>query len=216
MIPSKKRSSAELAAAAILSSSHLRKKRTIKKSVDESNVPIDLRQHDDDEDDDPSIVTINDELLKRLSQGRIMKITLLFIRSFFFYSKDFAYLDQRTGLRWIARKTRSQPMSTLLSRFSWKPKINHYEKYSDAIRISKTSLVCRIHLSSRRRFETNCSCENSGDHSTETRATLGIVANRSIDQLSERSSKLETNEDRLNPLSPLVSRHTKNTRQRKI
>lgn len=138
MILSKKRSSAELAAAAILSSSHLRKKRTIKKSVDESNGPIDLRQHDDDDNDDPSIVTINDELLKRLSQGRISKITLLFIRSFFFYSKDFAYLDQRTGLRWIARKTRSQPMSTLLSRFSWKPKINHYEKYSDAIRISKT------------------------------------------------------------------------------
>jgi hypothetical protein len=27
-------------------------------------------------------------------------------------------------------------MNTLLSRFSWKPKINHYEKYSDIIRTS--------------------------------------------------------------------------------
>jgi hypothetical protein len=46
-------------------------------------------------------------------------------------------MDKRTGIRWIATKARSQPMNTLLSKFSWKPKINHYEKYSDIIRTSK-------------------------------------------------------------------------------
>ena len=51
---------------------------------------------------------------------------------------DFVYYDQQTGIRWIATKARSQPMNTLLSRVSWKPKINHYEKYSDVIRMSKT------------------------------------------------------------------------------
>jgi hypothetical protein len=46
-------------------------------------------------------------------------------------------MDKRTGLRWIGTKARSQPMSTLAARVSWKPKINHYEKYSDIIRTSK-------------------------------------------------------------------------------
>jgi hypothetical protein len=50
---------------------------------------------------------------------------------------DFVYMDKRTGLRWIGTKARSQPMSTLAARVSWKPKINHYEKYSDIIRTSK-------------------------------------------------------------------------------
>jgi hypothetical protein len=54
-----------------------------------------------------------------------------------FFILDFVYVDKRTGIRWIGTKTRSQPMNTLLSRFSWKPKINHYEKYSDIIRTSK-------------------------------------------------------------------------------
>jgi hypothetical protein len=50
---------------------------------------------------------------------------------------DFVYLDKRTGIRWIGTKTRPKSMNTLVSRFSWKPKINHYERYSDIIRTSK-------------------------------------------------------------------------------
>jgi len=46
-------------------------------------------------------------------------------------------VDKRTGIRWIGTKSRPKSMSTLVSRFSWKPKINHYEKYSDIIRTSK-------------------------------------------------------------------------------
>jgi hypothetical protein len=46
-------------------------------------------------------------------------------------------MDKRTGIRWIGTKSRPKSMSTLVSRFSWKPKINHYEKYSDIIRTSK-------------------------------------------------------------------------------
>jgi hypothetical protein len=49
-------------------------------------------------------------------------------------------MDKRTGLRWIGTKTRSQPMNTLSARVSWKPKINHYEKYSDIIRTSKSRI----------------------------------------------------------------------------
>lgn len=57
------------------------------------------------------------------------------------YLVDFVYTDKTTGLRWIATKTRSKSMSNLVSRFSWKPKINHYEKYSDIIRTSRTFVV---------------------------------------------------------------------------
>jgi hypothetical protein len=46
-------------------------------------------------------------------------------------------LDKQTGIRWIGTKTRPKSINTLVSRFSWKPKINHYERYSDIIRTSK-------------------------------------------------------------------------------
>jgi hypothetical protein len=83
---------------------------------------------------DSSIDTINDELLKRLAQGKIkLNFKVFFFRNF---CLDFVYLDKQTGIRWIGTKARAQPMNTLLSRFSWKPKINHYEKYSDIIRTS--------------------------------------------------------------------------------
>ncbi len=59
---------------------------------------------------------------------------------------DFVYVDKRTGIRWIGTKTRSQPMNTLLSRFSLKPKINHYEKYSDIIRTSKNFHIQQISI----------------------------------------------------------------------
>ena len=73
VILSKKRSSAELAAAAILSGSHLRKKRVIKKIPEESQTPSDLKHNDD-----PAIVAINDELLKRLSQGEFSDLLSIF------------------------------------------------------------------------------------------------------------------------------------------
>lgn len=69
-----------------------------------------------------NIEQIDDELLKRLAQ-------------------DFVYVDKTTGLHWIAAKTRSKSMSNLVSRFSWKPKINHYEKYSDIIRTNPKRTV---------------------------------------------------------------------------
>ncbi|CAF3649602.1 unnamed protein product [Rotaria sp. Silwood1] len=54
---------------------------------------------------------------------------------------NFVYFDKQTGIRWIGTKTRSKPMNTLLSRVSWKPKINHYEKYSDIIRMNPKRTV---------------------------------------------------------------------------
>ncbi len=115
----KKRYSAETANAAILS----RKRRTIKKFnhglISNENLKQDLiSDRINQTNSDIIIDQIDDELLKRLSQ-------------------DFVYHDKRTGIRWIGTKTRPKSMSTLVSRFSWKPKINHYEKYSDIIRTSK-------------------------------------------------------------------------------
>ena len=60
---------------------------------------------------------------------------LCFRISFIFCHLDFSYLDKRTGIRWITTKSRSQPINKLLSRFSWKTKINHYKKYSDISRM---------------------------------------------------------------------------------
>lgn len=50
-------------------------------------------------------------------------------------------MDHQRGIRWIGTKTRPKSMSTLVSRFSWKPKINHYERYSDIIRTSNFSII---------------------------------------------------------------------------
>ncbi|CAF0803844.1 unnamed protein product [Rotaria sordida] len=126
----KKRSSAEIATAAILSSNHMRKKRIQRKNSDETtsnnhnnnNNNNNNIKHESISINDSSIEIINDELLKRLSQ-------------------DFLYFDKQTGIRWIGTKTRSKPMNTLLSRCSWKPKINHYEKYSDIIRMNPKRTV---------------------------------------------------------------------------
>lgn len=117
--PTKKRNSAETANQAILS----RKRRNINKF----NRPNENHKHDSSANTNHSTTDINieqidDELLKRLSQ-------------------DFVYTDKNTGLRWIATKTRSKSMSNLVSRFSWKPKINHYEKYSDIIRTNPKRTV---------------------------------------------------------------------------
>jgi hypothetical protein len=67
IIISKKRSSAEIAAAAILSSNHMRKKRIQRKNSDEtiSNIKQESILINDASPD-----SINDELLKRLSQGK--------------------------------------------------------------------------------------------------------------------------------------------------
>jgi len=71
IIISKKRSSAEIAAAAILSSNHMRKKRVPRKTSDEilsnnNHIKQELLTIDHSSPDN-----INDELLKRLSQGKI-------------------------------------------------------------------------------------------------------------------------------------------------
>jgi hypothetical protein len=66
IIISKKRSSAEIAAAAILSSNHMRKKRIQRKNSDEINSNI---KQESILISEPSPDSINDELLKRLSQG---------------------------------------------------------------------------------------------------------------------------------------------------
>ena len=82
MITSKKRSCAEIAAAAILSSNPMRKKRVQRKKSDEM-----ISNHNQIKQEllainHSSIEMINDELLKRLSQGKIqsnqMKIFELF------------------------------------------------------------------------------------------------------------------------------------------
>ncbi|CAF4194785.1 unnamed protein product [Rotaria sp. Silwood2] len=124
-IISKKRSSAEIATAAILSSNYMRKKRIQRKNSDETisnNINNNNIKHESISINDSSNEIINDELLKRLAQ-------------------DFVYVSKQTGIRWIGTKTRSKPMNTLLSRVSWKPKINHYEKYSDIIRMNPKRTV---------------------------------------------------------------------------
>jgi len=68
IILSKKRSSAEIAAAAILSSNHMRKKRVQRKHSDEIN-SNNIKQESISINDSPTEI-INDELLKRLSQGK--------------------------------------------------------------------------------------------------------------------------------------------------
>ncbi|CAF1003570.1 unnamed protein product [Adineta ricciae] len=113
---SKKRHSAETANAAMLS----KKRRTIAKLTPDSVSNENVKQEATSAD--IIIDQIDDELLRRLSQ-------------------DFVYVDKRTGIRWIGTKTRPKSMSTLVSRFSWKPKINHYEKYSDIIRTNPKRTV---------------------------------------------------------------------------
>jgi hypothetical protein len=67
IIITKKRSSAEIAAAAILSSNHMRKKRvTQRKNSDEINSNNHIQQESISINDE----IINDELCKRLSQGK--------------------------------------------------------------------------------------------------------------------------------------------------
>ena len=123
-VMSKKRPSAESANAAIVS----RKRRAPTKLVSNENIEQEaLNERRTD-------LSIDDELLKRLSQGKTITSKS---RSFFFLGLEFVYHDQRTGLRWIGTKSRPKALSTLVSRFSWKPKINHYEKYSDLIRTSE-------------------------------------------------------------------------------
>jgi hypothetical protein len=119
----KKRFSAETANAAILS----RKRRTITKLnqglISNENLKQGLLSDRINQSSSDIIIDqIDDELLRRLSQ-------------------DFVYMDKRTGLRWIGTKARPKSMSTLVSRFSWKPKINHYEKYSDMIRTNPKRTV---------------------------------------------------------------------------
>jgi hypothetical protein len=119
----KKRYSAETANTAILS----RKRRTITKLnhgliSNENHKQGLLSDRINQSSSNIVIDQIDDELLKRLSQ-------------------DFVYVDKQTGLRWIGTKTRPKSMSTLVSRFSWKPKINHYERYSDIIRTNPKRTV---------------------------------------------------------------------------
>ncbi|CAF1338565.1 unnamed protein product [Rotaria sordida] len=119
----KKRHSTETSNSTILS----RKRRTITKVNQEliSNENIKQESIIDRLNGSSSniiIDQIDDELLKRLAQ-------------------DFVYIDKQTGIRWIGTKTRPKPMNTLVSRFSWKPKINHYEKYSDIIRTNAKRTV---------------------------------------------------------------------------
>ncbi|CAF0891935.1 unnamed protein product [Adineta steineri] len=114
----KKRNSAETANAAILS----RKRRVITKLNHELISNENIKQESSSSSSDITIDQIDDELLRRLSQ-------------------DFVYIDKQTGIRWIGTKSRPKPMSTLVSRFSWKPKINHYEKYSDIIRTNPKRTV---------------------------------------------------------------------------
>jgi hypothetical protein len=71
IIISKKRSSAEIAAAAILSSNHMRKKRVPRKTSDEILSNNNHIKHELLTIDHSSPDNINDELLKRLSQGKI-------------------------------------------------------------------------------------------------------------------------------------------------
>ncbi|CAF0796706.1 unnamed protein product, partial [Didymodactylos carnosus] len=63
-----------------------------------------------------SVDEIDDELLKRLS-------------------KDFVYFDQKTGIRWVGKKFRPHT-NIITSRVTWKPRSNHFEKYTD---ITKTN-----------------------------------------------------------------------------
>ena len=102
----KKRCSAETANAAILS----QKRRTIKKlnhhkqSISNENVKQDLINEKNNQiNSDINIQQIDDELLKRLSQGkRTKKISI--DNSFFFLGLDFVYVDKRTDIRWIGQK----------------------------------------------------------------------------------------------------------------
>ncbi|CAF3366473.1 unnamed protein product [Rotaria socialis] len=120
---SKKRHSTETSSPTISS----RKRRTITKVNQEiiSNENIKqepIADHLNGSSSDIIIDQIDDELLRRLSQ-------------------DFVYIDKKTGIRWIGTKSRPKTMNTLVSRFSWKPKINHYEKYSDIIRTNAKRTV---------------------------------------------------------------------------
>ncbi|CAF2069875.1 unnamed protein product [Rotaria magnacalcarata] len=115
---SKKRHSTETSSPTISS----RKRRTITKVNQEIISNENIKQEPitdrlNGSSSDIIIDQIDDELLRRLSQ-------------------DFVYVDKKTGIRWIGTKSRPKTMNTLVSRFSWKPKINHYEKYSDIIRTS--------------------------------------------------------------------------------
>jgi hypothetical protein len=109
-----------------------RKRRTIPKLNHESISNENIKQ--EVSSSDILIDQIDDELLQRLSQGKENKLKRIQSKCSIFL--DFVYIDKRTGIRWIGTKARPKPMSTLVSRFSWKPKINHYEKYSDIIRTS--------------------------------------------------------------------------------
>ncbi|CAF2635971.1 unnamed protein product [Rotaria sp. Silwood2] len=119
----KKRHSTETSNSTILS----RKRKTITKVNQELISNENIKQESiidrlNGSSSDIVIDQIDDELLKRLAQ-------------------DFVYIDKQTGIRWIGTKTRPKPMNTLVSRFSWKPKINHYEKYSDIIRTNAKRTV---------------------------------------------------------------------------
>ncbi|CAF3367285.1 unnamed protein product [Rotaria sp. Silwood1] len=119
----KKRHSTETSNSTILS----RKRRTITKLNQELISNENIKQESiidrlNGTSSDIIIDQIDDELLKRLSQ-------------------DFVYIDKQTGIRWIGTKTRPKSINTLVSRFSWKPKINHYEKYSDIIRTNAKRTV---------------------------------------------------------------------------
>ena len=137
--PSKKRSSAQIAAAAILSSTSTRRRRIQRKTSNDKHLTSinNIKQEIIDDDNSSSIDTIDDELLRRLSQSK-MKIKSDQYNSIEFLSiLDFVYVDQQQGIRWIGTKARLQPINSLLSRCSWKPRMNHYEKYSDIIRTSE-------------------------------------------------------------------------------
>ena len=121
----------------------LEKKRKLMAKVTQDTVSNENLEHHtiadriNDSPTESNIEKIDDELLRRLSQGKKHDYYSYRILIHEMNNLDFVYLDQRTGIRWIGTKTRPKSMSTLVSRFSWKPKINHYEKYADIIRTSK-------------------------------------------------------------------------------
>lgn len=98
---------------------------------------------------DPIDPQIDDELLQRLSQGSFHSFSSIEKPSFR-SPLDFVYVDPQTGIRWIGRKARAKSLTSLVSRFSWKPKINHYEKYSDIIRSSKSTRISLTRKTKRR------------------------------------------------------------------
>jgi hypothetical protein len=87
IITPRKRSSAELAAVAMLSDNYLKKRRTQTKHSDDTPSTVNSRHESNVNNSHASMVTINDELLKLLSQGKHTRENVnhdrhVFVRSF--------------------------------------------------------------------------------------------------------------------------------------